>query len=129
MYIYHPCQSVCFFLTLWLFHLRLLKQAEARHKSANVTYFSYMTLVAILLQGGQILRNSSALSCILNKPIRIRNIRAARSKPGLRYVAVRLVYFISGIGLLLSYVVQNNLFPWGCVTKAIMDNGFSQQCL
>ena len=62
-----------------------------------------MIEIAMLLQGGQILRNSSALSCILNKSIRIRNIRAARSKPGLRYVAVRLVYFISGRGSLLSY--------------------------
>ena len=63
-----------------------------------------MIEIAMLLQGGQILTNSSALSCILNKPIKIRNIRAARSKPGLRYVAVRLVCFISGRGLLISYV-------------------------
>lgn len=34
--------------------------------------------------GGQILRTSVSLSCILNKPIRIRNIRAGRKEPGLR---------------------------------------------
>ena len=54
-----------------------------------------MIEVAMLLQSGQILTNSSALGCTLNKPIKIRNIRAARSKPGLRYVAVPLVCFIS----------------------------------
>ncbi len=34
--------------------------------------------------GGQILRNAVALSAVLLKPIRIYNIRAKRSKPGLR---------------------------------------------
>jgi RNA 3'-phosphate cyclase len=34
--------------------------------------------------GGQILRTSVSLSCILNKPIRIQNIRAGRKEPGLR---------------------------------------------
>lgn len=39
---------------------------------------------AFLEGGGQILRNSSAYSVILQKPIDIVNIRANRSKPGLR---------------------------------------------
>ncbi len=34
--------------------------------------------------GGQILRTALSLSCITGKPFRIRNIRARRSKPGLR---------------------------------------------
>jgi len=34
--------------------------------------------------GGQVLRISSALSAILGLPIKINNIRAGRSKPGLR---------------------------------------------
>lgn len=34
--------------------------------------------------GGQILRTSVSLSCILEKPMRIRNIRAGRKEPGLR---------------------------------------------
>lgn len=34
--------------------------------------------------GGQILRTALALSCILNKPIRVYNIRAKRPKPGLK---------------------------------------------
>jgi RNA 3'-terminal phosphate cyclase (ATP) len=34
--------------------------------------------------GGQILRSSLAMSAVLNKPVRIRNIRAGRSKPGLQ---------------------------------------------
>ncbi|XP_067937937.1 RNA 3'-terminal phosphate cyclase-like [Watersipora subatra] len=38
----------------------------------------------ILEGGGQILRNATALSCILGKPIKITDIRANRSKPGLR---------------------------------------------
>lgn len=39
---------------------------------------------SVLEGGGQILRNSIALSAILNKPVRIMNIRAGRPKPGLR---------------------------------------------
>eukprot|EP00794_Sanderia_malayensis_P007830 gene7830-8680_t len=38
----------------------------------------------ILEGGGQILRNSIALSCLLKKPITVNNIRGKRSKPGLR---------------------------------------------
>ncbi|KAJ8305578.1 hypothetical protein KUTeg_016123 [Tegillarca granosa] len=38
--------------------------------------------------GGQILRNATALSCILNQPIRIFNIRAGRQTPGLRSVCL-----------------------------------------
>lgn len=38
---------------------------------------------SILEGGGQILRTASALSVVLQKPVRIRNIRAGRSKPGL----------------------------------------------
>ncbi|XP_067678311.1 RNA 3'-terminal phosphate cyclase-like [Haliotis asinina] len=34
--------------------------------------------------GGQILRNSAALSCLLGQPVTINNIRAGRSNPGLR---------------------------------------------
>lgn len=39
---------------------------------------------SILEGGGQILRNSIALSAILSKPVQINNIRAARKTPGLR---------------------------------------------
>lgn len=34
--------------------------------------------------GGQILRNAVSLSAVLMKPIRVYNIRAKRSNPGLR---------------------------------------------
>jgi len=34
--------------------------------------------------GGQILRNSVTLSCLMKQPISIKNIRANRSKPGLK---------------------------------------------
>lgn len=37
------------------------------------------------LQGGQILRVSTALSCLLGLPLRVQKIRAGRSTPGLRY--------------------------------------------
>lgn len=37
-----------------------------------------------LLQGGQILRNAMALSCILQQSIHITRIRAGRDNPGLR---------------------------------------------
>lgn len=39
---------------------------------------------SLLEGGGQVLRNSMALSALLRKPIHIVNIRAGRSKPGLR---------------------------------------------
>ena len=35
-------------------------------------------------QGGQILRVSTALSCLLGLPLRVQKIRAGRSTPGLR---------------------------------------------
>lgn len=35
------------------------------------------------MQGGQILRIAVALSALTKKPVRIRNIRAGRKKPGL----------------------------------------------
>lgn len=35
-------------------------------------------------QGGQILRNTIALSCLMQRPVRVTNIRGGRSKPGLR---------------------------------------------
>ncbi|XP_042322055.1 RNA 3'-terminal phosphate cyclase isoform X1 [Sceloporus undulatus] len=38
----------------------------------------------IMEGGGQILRVSTALSCLLGTPLRVRNIRAGRSQPGLR---------------------------------------------
>lgn len=37
------------------------------------------------LQGGQILRVSTALSCLLGLPLHVQKIRAGRSTPGLRY--------------------------------------------
>lgn len=40
---------------------------------------------SILEGGGQILRNSVALSALLQKPLSIHNIRAGRKAPGLRY--------------------------------------------
>ena len=36
------------------------------------------------MQGGQILRNAAALSCLLGRAICVRRVRAGRSKPGLR---------------------------------------------
>lgn len=38
----------------------------------------------LYLQGGQILRNATTLSVILNIPVRVSNIRAGRSQDGLR---------------------------------------------
>ncbi|XP_013163721.1 PREDICTED: RNA 3'-terminal phosphate cyclase-like, partial [Papilio xuthus] len=38
---------------------------------------------SVLEGGGQILRNSISLSAILGIPVRVMNIRAGRSKPGL----------------------------------------------
>ncbi|KAF6293688.1 RNA 3'-terminal phosphate cyclase [Rhinolophus ferrumequinum] len=38
----------------------------------------------IMEGGGQILRVSTALSCLLGLPLRVQNIRAGRSTPGLR---------------------------------------------
>jgi RNA 3'-terminal phosphate cyclase (ATP) len=49
--------------------------------------------------GGQILRTALSLSCLLNRPFRIANIRKSRKKPGLmpqHLVAVRAAQLISG---------------------------------
>ncbi|XP_032950038.1 RNA 3'-terminal phosphate cyclase isoform X2 [Rhinolophus ferrumequinum] len=42
----------------------------------------------IMEGGGQILRVSTALSCLLGLPLRVQNIRAGRSTPGLRSVCL-----------------------------------------
>uniref|UniRef100_A0A670Y6G4 RNA 3'-terminal phosphate cyclase n=1 Tax=Pseudonaja textilis TaxID=8673 RepID=A0A670Y6G4_PSETE len=39
---------------------------------------------SVMEGGGQILRVSTALSCLLNKSLQVKNIRAGRSQPGLR---------------------------------------------
>ena len=49
-------------------------------------------------QGGQILRNAVALSCLLRKPITVTNIRGNRSNPGLR------PQHLTGKQLLSSYI-------------------------
>ena len=49
---------------------------------------------SMLEGGGQILRNATALAAITGQPLQISNIRAGRSKPGLRAqhsVGVKLV--------------------------------------
>jgi len=47
--------------------------------------------------GGQILRTSLALSCIFGKPVRVFNIRAGRSKPGLAAQHLAVCHLLSGI--------------------------------
>ena len=37
-----------------------------------------------MFKGGQILRNSVTLSCLMKIPITVENVRGKRSKPGLR---------------------------------------------
>lgn len=39
---------------------------------------------SVLEGGGQLLRNSVALAALLNRPIKIHNIRSGRKQPGLR---------------------------------------------
>lgn len=54
---------------------------------------------SILEGGGQLIRMSIGLSALLKKPIRIRNIRAGRSKPGLKaqhMCGLRLVQKLTG---------------------------------
>ncbi|KAI3436287.1 hypothetical protein D9Q98_002340 [Chlorella vulgaris] len=54
---------------------------------------------SLLEGGGQILRNASALSAILQLPIRVDKIRAGRSKPGLRpqhLAGLQLIAALSG---------------------------------
>lgn len=50
---------------------------------ASIQRLSFLLPAA--LQGGQILRVSTALSCLLGLPLRVQKIRAGRSTPGLRY--------------------------------------------
>ena len=38
----------------------------------------------LIFQGGQILRNTVALSCLVQRPVRVTKVRGGRSKPGLR---------------------------------------------
>ena len=47
-------------------------------------YDPLLTMHYDITQGGQILRISMMLSCLLNHPIHISHIRAGRSNPGLR---------------------------------------------
>ena len=52
---------------------------------------------SMLEGGGQILRNSISLSCICNSPVKIKNIRGGRTKPGLQrqhLMGVRLAEMI-----------------------------------
>ena len=46
--------------------------------------FICFMLRSVFPQGGQILRNSMAMSCLLGRPVHITRIRAGRSTPGLR---------------------------------------------
>ncbi len=48
--------------------------------------------------GGQVLRSSLTLACMTGVPFRIRNIRANRSKPGLRPQHVRAVQAAAAVG-------------------------------
>ena len=50
--------------------------------------------------GGQILRNSMALSNILNKPFFIKNIRKSRPNPGLNNQLISTVFLIFSLFLL-----------------------------
>ena len=47
--------------------------------------------------GGQILRNSLALSAILQRPVRTHHIRAKRKNPGLRPQHLKSVEALAGI--------------------------------
>lgn len=47
-------------------------------------------------KGGQILRNATTLSVILNIPVRVRNIRAGRSQDGLRAQHLTSVQLLTG---------------------------------
>ena len=62
----------------YAFHLlcHFQEHIGAQNTSSTVRYLSF--------QGGQILRNTVALSSILGIPVVVNNIRAGRSKPGLR---------------------------------------------
>jgi len=69
--------------------------------------------------GGQILRNAVALACLTRRAIRIRNIRAKRSNPGLRpqhLTSIQLLSEVSG-GRLENAVVNStevSFFPGEC---------------
>ena len=47
--------------------------------------------------GGQVLRTALSLSCMLQKPVHITNIRAGRSKPGLAAQHLAVCHLLSGI--------------------------------
>jgi len=58
------------------------------------------------LQGGQILRIASALSCVTKQPLTVDKIRAGRSKPGLRYMThvVSAVHIVS-CTIFFNYII------------------------
>eukprot|EP00117_Sycon_ciliatum_P015518 scpid60708/ scgid15325/ RNA 3&apos; RNA terminal phosphate cyclase domain-containing protein 1 len=61
---------------------------------------------SILEGGGQIIRISAALACLLRQPVALHSIRAKRSKPGLR------AQHLTGLGLVVE-MSQGNLVGGG----------------
>lgn len=67
--------------------LRILSRTMATHPTA----IDGSTLEG----GGQILRNTTALSALLGKPVTINNVRAGRSPPGLKAQHAAGEFYIS----------------------------------
>jgi len=63
--------------------------------------------------GGSIVRNAIALSALLKKPVKIRNIRAKRSKPGLRN---QHLHVVKAIGKICQAEIEGAFIGSQCIS-------------
>lgn len=72
-------------------------------------------IILVNLQGGQILRNAVTLGCLVQRSVRVVNVRGGRSKPGLRHqhlAGLRLIGQLCGGKLVGDNVNSTRVEFW-----------------